>query len=159
MFLATSLVLQITAIKRRRYFIGTTGASCILFTSGKFLAVKYTTEGDRLFFNEHVNNKVTYGLICVEMKNLYTLQEAQDILVNYLQKAQAPFAIAHTIHLEMTKEKTSVSAADYWQDKSGADWKIKAQTNGKLLSILYVKNVAETSVSEHDYFLDSFRFS
>jgi hypothetical protein len=48
---------------------------------------------------------------------------------------------------------------DYWQDEEGLDWKVKGYTDGRIIAVLYVKNINDISVEKQDKFLDSFCFS
>lgn len=159
MFLATSLVLRISSQKRSRYLIGSSGASCLLFTVAKKFSIKYTREGDRIYFNEYTDSKVTYGVICIDMKNLYNLGQAENILGQYINKIRKPFKISHNVSIEIKRKPALRSATDYWQDEAGKDWKITGYTNGKIVAVLYVKNITATTVKEHDAFLNGFKFS
>ena len=157
MFLATSLVLRITTPKFKRYIIGN-GCSALLFSGHNTLHTKYTDEGDRIFFYDHEVNGVTYGLIIVQMRELYTLHQAENILVQYINRVRRPFGIAFNIAMDVEKKEGVVTISDYWQDNQGTDWKIKGYSNGKTIAVLYAKNIADAPVNEHDEFLNGFRF-
>jgi hypothetical protein len=45
---------------------------------------------------------------------------------------------------------------DYWQDSQGVDYKVKGYTNGRVLAILFVRNISQLDVSLQDQYLDSF---
>jgi hypothetical protein len=159
LFLATSLLLRIPAPKFKRYVIGQSRCSSLLLSGSNTLHINYTKEGDKIYFTDDTVNGVTYGLICVHMKDVYTLRQAQAILVQYIDRARKPLGIAHTVSMEIKKVAGQVIITDYWQDKQGKDWKIKGFTNGKTVAVLYVQNVAEARVKEHDAFLNGFKFS
>jgi hypothetical protein len=159
MFLATSLILRIPSPKFKRYLIGNSGCTSLLVSGCSQLHCKHTTEGDVIYFNDSAIAGVTYGLICVRMKQVYPLQQAETILVQYINRARKPLHIAYSISMEIEKAAGRVTITDYWQDNEGIDWKIKGYTNGKTVAILYVKNVTEAAVKEHDTFLNGFRFS
>lgn len=158
-FLATSLVLRIPAPRFRRYLIGQSGCSCLLFATGKTLHIKNTADGDRIYFNDHTVGAVTYGFVCVQMRELYTLPQAEIILIQYINKMRKPLDIAYNICMEVNKGASRITISDYWQDNTGVDWKIKGLTNGKTVAVMYVKNIADAVVKEHDAFLNGFRFS
>lgn len=157
LFLATSLVLRNTASGFRRFQI-CDGCSSLLHSSSRKLHIRYTKEGDKLYFNEHAVDGITYGLICVEMNEWYTLHQTEDILVHYLSRMRKPLHIAHNLSMDISFHKTHVTIADYWQDKAGVDWKIKGYSNGKILTVLYVKNINDTAVANHDAYLNGVRF-
>jgi hypothetical protein len=157
-FLATSFVLRIASPRFRRFVI-CPGCSTLLNSGDKKLHVRYTRDGDKLYFNEYAEDGVTYGMICVQMPAFHLLDEAESILKQYINRVRKPLKIA--CHLSMEIERTSdmLTIEDYWQDAAGLDWKIKGYTNGKILLLLYVKNIANTSVRNHDAFLNGARFS
>lgn len=155
---ATSLVWRISAPKFKRYLIGRTGCSSLLLTGETTLHIQPTKDGERVYFYEHDANGVTYGLITVNMKNLHTIEQAESILVQYVNRIRRPFGISHNVYQEMEKSLTSVSLTDYWQDEEGIDWKIRAVSNGKIVAVLYVKNIGDAAAREHDAYLNGFRF-
>ena len=159
MFLATSLILRIPSPKFKRYLIGQSGCTSLLISGGNQLHIKHTKEGDVIYFNDSTIGCVTYGMICVRMKQVYTPREAETILVQYMNRVRKPLGIAYNISMEVEKATGQITITDYWQDEAGADWKIKGYSNGKTVAVLYVKNITEAAVKEHDAFLNGFRFS
>jgi hypothetical protein len=157
-FLATSFVLRAANPRFRRYQI-CLGCSSLLHSAARRLHIRQTREGDKLYFNEYAEDGITYGLICVQMPVAQNLPEAEKILVQYINRVRKPFHISCNLSMEMEKMGRTVTVTDYWQDSAGFDWKIKGYTNGKLLSLLYVKNITDTSVKNHDAYLNGFRFS
>jgi hypothetical protein len=157
-FLATSLVLKVASPRFRRYLI-CPGCSALLNSGGKTLHVRYTKDGDKLFFNEYAVDGITYGMVCVQMKNVYTLKKSERILLQFIDRARKPLHIACYSSAEIERSQRFVTLTDYWQDKAGIDWKIKGYTNGKHLAFLYVKNITDTAVKNHDAYLNGFRFS
>lgn len=158
-FLATSFMLRITSPKFRRYLIGQSGCTSLLLSGFNQLNVTHTKDGDVIYFNDSTTTGVTYGIICVRMKQVYTLRQAETILVQYINRARKPLQIAYNISMEIEKAAGLITITDYWQDEEGMDWKIKGYTDGKAVAILYVKNIAEAAVKEHDAFLNGFQFS
>lgn len=157
-FLATSLALRIPKPKFKRYIIGNSGCSSLLPSDRNTLHIKNTNEGDKVYFNESNLGNVTYGLITVQMKNVYTLKQAEEILVQYINRCRKPFGIFYTISMQVENMAGKLVITDYWQDEKNIDWKIKGYTDGQSLCLLYVKNIADASVKDHDNFLNSFRF-
>jgi hypothetical protein len=92
------------------------------------------------------------------MKEVYTLHQAELILVQYINRVRRPFGIAYNISMNIEKANGIVTLSDYWQDEEGTDWKIKGYTNGKIIALLYVRNISNAPVKEHDDFLNGFRF-
>lgn len=159
LLLATTLVLRISKPKFKRYLLGATGCSSLLVSGNNTVHYKHTKEGDRVYFYDQTVNGVTFGFISVQMKEVFTLHQSENILAQYINRVRKPFRIAFNISMEIEKKGNLVTIADYWQDEHGIDWKIKGYTNGKTIAVLYVKNITETPVAEHDAFLNGFRFS
>jgi hypothetical protein len=105
---------------------------------------------------------VTYGIVCIDMKEQYSLNDATEMLVGYMNKLRGPFFIFHSVGHEKDKDwnnSFSSTLIDHWQDAAGVDCKIKGYTNGKILAVLYVKNISEADVLKQEIFLDSFHFN
>ena len=158
LILATSLVLRISAPKFRRFLIGKAG-SALLLSDNRTIHFKHTKEGDRIYFYDHQVAGVTYGFICAQMKDVYTLPQAEKILVHYINRVRKPFNIAHNISMEIEKMDGQITITDYWQDEQGVDWKIKGYTNGKTVAVFYVRNIGGSLVKEQEDFLNGFKFS
>ena len=159
LLLAASLGLHTPPSKFRRYPIGHSGCSALFFPGANTLHVQYTSEGDKIYFNDHTVKGVTYGLIAVQMKEVFTLREAEKILTHYVNRLRKPFLIEFNLSMEIKSLRTSLELIDYWQDKEGRDWKIKGYTNGKTIAVLYVKNLASGYIGDQESFLNSIKFS
>ena len=158
MFLATSIVLRVAPSRFRRYII-CPGCSTLLHSSARRLHVRHTRDGDKLYFNAYSADGVVYGIVCVQMKEVYTIEKAESILAQFIARARKPLHIVCDMEMEVTTTNCLVTISDYWQDRAGIDWKIKGYTNGKTIGFLYVKNISDTSVKNHDAYLDGFRFA
>lgn len=159
LFLATSLALRLPQSKFRRFLLGATGCSTYLVSGNNTVHFKHTKDGDRVYFYDHTVSGVTFGFICVQMKDVFTLRQAENILVQYINRVRKPFQIAVNISMEIEKKGHLITINDYWQDEAGLDWKVKGYTNGKTVAVLYVKNISSSFVEEHDRFLNGFKFS
>jgi len=157
-FLATSLVLRVTTPRFRRYIV-CPGCSSLLNSRARTLHIRHTKEGDKLLFNEYACDGVTYGLVCVQMQKRYGLDKAESILMNFMNRVRRPMRILFNTSMETDVQQHQLTLTDYWQDKAGIDWKVKGYTNGKLIAFLYVKNITDTTVKNHDAYLNGFRFS
>lgn len=156
---ATSLVWRISAPKFKRYIIGKTGCTTLLLSGETSLHLQSTRDGERVYFYEHEVNNVVYGLITVNMKEQLSPEQAQTVLTQYAGRIRRPFGICCTAGWEIEADSETITLTDYWQDEEGVDWKIKGYCNGKIVAVLYVKNIGEAPVKEHDSFLNGFRFS
>ena len=68
LFLATSLVIRFSSSRGMKLkAIGDTGCSALLSSNNK-LESTLTGTGDELYFHEFKDGGVTYGMICVKMK-------------------------------------------------------------------------------------------
>ena len=157
-FLATSLALRIASPRFRRYTLFP-GCSALLNSGSRTLHIRQTKDGDRLFFNEHIEEGITYGMIGVQMREEHSLDDAERILVNFINRSRKPLKIYCNASMEVETTDDLLTITDYWQDMNGTDWKVKGYTNGKIVSLLYVKNINDTPVRAHDLYLNGFRFS
>lgn len=161
LFLATSFLFRLsTSQKVKNQLIGTTGCSALL--ASEELDISTTESGDKLYFHEFKERKVSYGIICVQMNEEYNLEQASEMLRTYIEKLRGPLYILHNTGIQEDADwnsKNSRSIVDYWQDGEKKDWKVKGYTNGKILAVLYVKNISHVAVSKQDFFLDSFHFN
>ncbi len=160
--LATSLAIRLSYTKKlRNYKIADTGCSALLFSGKRRFKQTKTDSGDNLYFNEFCQKAITYGVICIQMKEWYDLDKALKMLGGYINKLKGPFYILHQTGLQKDVDWNTISSrtlVNYWQDGDKTDWKIKGYTNGKFIAILYVKNITQLDVGQQDLFLDSFHF-
>jgi hypothetical protein len=160
--LATSFASRfITPRKFKVQVIGNTGCSALLFSDSGLECTK-TESGDQFYFYESVQKDVTYGMICIHLQEDYSMPDAVEMLNSYITKLKGPFYILHTTGLRQIADWNSATTTvftDYWQDSNQEDWKIKGYTNGKVLAILYVKNIGHAATEKHELFLDSFHFT
>jgi len=161
LFLATSLVIRFSSSKKiKLQAVGQTGCSALLSSESKPEAVS-TKSGDQLYFHEFKDKKVSYGMICIDMDRQYSIAEAEEMLRNYIDKLRGPLYILHNTGMQEDADwnsEASITIVDYWQDCRKKDWKVKGYTNGKILAVLYVKNIGNADVKKQDFFLDSFHF-
>lgn len=161
LLLAASLALRFSFKKIKIQIIGNTGCTALL-SSGTKLQSAITQSGDQLYFHEFKDKNVSYGIICVAMNHPYNLQEAEEMLITYMDKLRCPFYILHNTGIHVDADwncEASKTIVDYWQDYRKKDWKVKGYTNGKTLAVLYVKNIGHADVKNQDLFLDSFHFN
>lgn len=156
LFLATSFALRPSAARLRRYLLFP-GCSVSLPSGLRTIQVRHTKEADKLFFHEYTVRDVRYGMICVQMRQSYSLPKAERILVDFINRARKPFSIACNAAMEVETGEGLLTITDYWQDQNGTDWKIKGSTNGRVIGLLYVKNISGATVRQHDGFLEGFR--
>lgn len=101
-------------------------------------------------------------MICIQLNRFYTLKDAENMLTAYLDKLRGPFYILHNTGIQDDADwnsESSITLIDYWQDGHKRDWKVKGYTNGKVLAVLYVKNIGNADVRKQDHFLDCFHFN
>lgn len=161
LFLATSLVIRFSSSTTKRFkskYVGNTGCRALLGADADF-EVSTTGSGDRLYFHEFEHGNVGYGMICVEMQQRYGLHTAETMLRSYMAKLKGCFRILHDTGMYAAKDWNtghSKAVIDYWQDHQSVDWKVKGYTDGKVIAVLYVKNIGDAQAGTHDRFLDGF---
>lgn len=160
LFLATTFVLRLSSTRKfKKEFIEETGFSVMQLSPYPEYSTSKTSCGDELYFNESIEDETTYGIICIHLNKPYDIGTAETLLTHYINKLKKPFHIRHNVGIQSDfdwNHESTKAVCDYWQDAKGKDWKIKGYTNGEIMAILYVKNIAEISVAKQDLFLDSF---
>jgi hypothetical protein len=155
----SGIILRLSTSKLQRYSIPYAKVSFLSHTP-KF-KINPTKAGDKMYFQSYEMENAGYGIICIHMSERQELDHAGKILYKYMQTLRAPLGIIANLKIEKCADSKPgiIELQDYWQDEQGKDWKVKAYTNGRVVCILYVKNIGATTVKQHDRFLNGFRFS
>lgn len=156
--LATSFALRISSLRKfKNYFIRNTGCSVSLLQNFDSCTTAF---GDKLYCSKFSEKKVGYGIICIKLKQCYETEEAKELLGNYINKLKGSFSIVHNTGLQNCTGRNPVTTMiDYWRDAEEKDWKVKGYTNGKVMAVLYVKNIGLAETKKQEFFLDSFKFT
>jgi hypothetical protein len=56
-------------------------------------------------------------------------------------------------------DPTIFGFTEYWQDKKGHDWKVKAWSNGLVMTVLYISHIGTVSLKDQESYLDGISFS
>lgn len=157
--LTASLVLYKSSKKPRKTFIADTGCS-VVFSPDAVFDHTQSEDGDQLYFAEHTDNDITYGVLCARIHSMLPLEEAQDVMTTYLNRLRKPFNALYNTGIDLCQNRSNtkdcIKMIDYWQDEDNLDWKVKGYTDGQTIAVLYVKNINQISVDKQDEFLDSF---
>jgi hypothetical protein len=155
LLLTASLVWIKSSRKFKRTFLGTRGSS-VEFAPD--VAFEHTCHGgDELYFSEHKEKFVTYGVLVAHLCEELDQEDARTVLTSYLNRLRKPFKAPYNTGITDCSAGT-IAMVDYWQDEDSVDWKLKACSDGKTMAILYVKNINDAEVEKQDAFLNSFRF-
>jgi hypothetical protein len=148
----------------KKYPIGDAGCSAYFFCTPSRFNVSYSDDSSKVYTGDcKAADSLTYGIICIKLKEkVADLQQAEDITLAYLDYLKQSFDVGSAAgygkgHRLEGKEDTR-GIIDYWKDKTGNEWKIKAWTDGKFIGVLYV--FAKGSLNETNrinLFLDGFR--
>jgi hypothetical protein len=155
LLLTASLVWIKSSRKFKRTYLGTRGSSLDFAPGAEF---EHThLDGDELYFSEHREKFITYGVLVAHLKEELNQEDARRVLGNYLHRLRQPFKAPYNTGISDCSAST-IALVDYWQDENSIDWKLKACTDGKTMAILYVKNINDAEVEKQEAFLNSFRF-
>jgi hypothetical protein len=159
--LTASLVLYKSSKQPRRTRIGDTNCSLLFSPDASFDFTK-SKDGDQLYFSEYTEKQITYGVLCARLAEPLPMDEASEVLNNYLNRLRKPFYALYNTGADMCEysgyKEECVKIIDYWQDEYQLDWKVKGYTDGQTIAVLYVKNITALNVEKQDEFLDSFYF-
>ncbi|MER3464603.1 MAG: hypothetical protein C4329_09580 [Chitinophagaceae bacterium] len=103
-----------------------------------------------------------YGVLCARLHKPLNYFESEKKLVHFTEGIRAGLSIPHNVGVitghTLRDKKNTLGIIDFWQDKKGIDWKVKAYTNGKYMTVLYVKNINKGCSVKQEAFLDCFEF-
>jgi hypothetical protein len=143
----------------KKYAISNSGCSAYFFCDpGAFTSEKSTDSSD-MFTGECITSDVTYGLICVKMKDkLANLETSEETLIAYLDYLKTSLKVTTAAGYgkghRLKNKETTRGVIDYWKDVDGQSWKIKGWTNGKIIAVLYVCSKKEVPEAKANVFLD-----
>ena len=148
----------------KKYPIGDSGCSAYFFCTPSKFDMSYSDDSSKVYTGDcKAADSLTYGVICIKLKEkVADIQQAEDLTISYLDYLKKNFDISSAAgygkgHRLEGKENTR-GIIDYWKDKTGDDWKIKAWTDGKFIGVLYVyANGSLNETNRVNLFLDGFR--
>ena len=156
LLLTASLVwIRKSPSKFKRTLIGIRGSSVEFAEDVAFEHTRH--EGDELYFAEHQEKLITYGVLVAHLQQELCQEDARTVLSSYLNRLRKPFKAQHNTGITDCSA-SNINLVDYWQDEDCVDWKLKAYSDGKTMAVLYVKNINDSEVEKQEAFLNSFRF-
>ncbi len=151
------------AQKLKKYPVGASGCSAYFMCDPGQFNIDRSPDSSAIYTAECKDGDITYGIICVQLKQeAATLDEAEEMLIAYLDYLKPNLNIVNATgygkgHKLRNKENTK-GVIDFWKDKSGDEWKVKAWTNKQYIAVLYVAGKKEVPVSKANVYLDGFLF-
>jgi hypothetical protein len=90
-------------------------------------------------------------------------EEMKHLLYKFLDDVHQSFDIVCGIGLtygyDHPGDPSIFGFCEYWQDRLGHDWKVKAWSNGLLMTVLYISNIGVVSLKDQETYLDGISFS
>jgi hypothetical protein len=161
LLLATTFAYTVSAKKSKKRYYSNSSATAARYPPSAFCNTAQTQSGDLMYMSECKENDVTYGVISIRLKKAYNnLDDAEMVLNRFMNNLQPGFGIQHTTRggIYQTANEKVKSIIDYWQDIEQLDWKVKGWTDGRNISVLYVKNIGQLQVAQEENFLNAFIF-
>lgn len=120
--------------------------------------------GNKVYVGQTNEDGVTYGFATVELDRILNSRcKAEQALFLFMEDMHASFGIAFTTGLQHGYSHPHSDAVwgmtDYWQDTQGIDWKVKGWTDGRVMTVLYIKDLANAGMAQQEAFLNSFQFN
>jgi hypothetical protein len=152
-----------TASKQKRIPIGKTGCTYINYCDTPF-KVDHTTDSSRVYSTECTQADVTYGLICVQLKNPYAeLTMAEDMMIAYVDFLKQNFTVTsatgYTKGYRLNDSDSTRGISDQWEDSEGDKWRIRAWTDGKFIGFMYTYSKKPIVEAKAEQYFEAFRFS
>jgi hypothetical protein len=149
----------------KKYSIGSSGCAAYFFCNPGMFELSYSEDSAKVFTGScKASDSLSYGLIVVQLTDSLTDKEVATQLTEsylaYLKQSleiisAAGYGKGHTLN----GKPSAIGIVDYWKDKKGDEWKIKAWADGYYLAVMYV--MAKGPLSETNkvnVFLDGIRF-
>ena len=159
-----SMILSASSQLLKKYPVGTSGCSAYLFCDPKEFDKTYSEDSSTVYTAECEADSLVYGIICVKLNEaVKDGNDAEELMISYLDylksileiKTSAGYGKGHT----MNEKPDARGVIDYWKDKDGSEWKVKAWTDRKFISVMYIKAAGELNETEKmNLFLNGFRF-
>jgi hypothetical protein len=164
-FIALLLLASILdAQSLKKYSISNSGCSVYMFCDPGQFEISYSSDSSIVYTAECVNDSLHYGVICIKLKEtINAISDAEEMMISYLDYLKTAFSISSAVGYGKGHQLAGYADArgiiDYWKDKNGAEWKIKAWTDGRIIAALYVyANGKLNEPPKVNVFLDGFRF-
>ncbi|MBS1656272.1 MAG: hypothetical protein JSU05_15575 [Bacteroidetes bacterium] len=161
--LITSQVLFGQTLKK--YSIGNTGCSVYFTCNPGEFQQSYSEDSSAVYTAECISDSLHYGLICVQLKEKVSSgDDAENLLTSYLDYLKSTLEIQKSAGYgkgaTLAGSPQARGVVDYWEDKEGAQWKIKGWTDGAIIAVLYVYADGPFNETEKtNVFLNGFRFA
>ena len=149
-------------VKQKRISIGKSGCTYLNFCDTPFKP-DYSSDSSRVYSGECVQDGVTYGVICVQLKKpVEDLKMAEDLMIAYVDYLKQNFTITevagYSKGFRLNNNDSTRGITDYWVDGEQDKWKIRAWTNGKYLGFLYAYSQKLFDEARVDEYFEGFRF-
>jgi hypothetical protein len=149
----------------KKYAIGQSGCNVYMFCDPGQFQRSYSDDSSVVYTGEcNTSDALTYGVICVQLKEAVSdITVAEELMVSYLDYLKKAFDITLAAGYGkgnlLNDDNNTRGIVDYWTDKTGRDWKVKAWTNGMFMCVLYVYASGKLEDTQKiNVFLNSFRF-
>ncbi len=162
LFLFTAMVAAATAQSLKKYPVGNSGCAVYLFCNPAFDEA-YSEDSSKVYTAESEKDSVHYGVICVKLLNaIADINAAEEVVVSYLDFLKKTFDIVQSVGYgkgnRLNGNENTRGVIDYWKDKDGNNWKVKAWTDGKFIGVVYAYTKKELPETKADVVLNSFKF-
>jgi hypothetical protein len=123
-----------------------------------------TQEGYPAYIGQSKIREASYGFATVILPEKITDPEVfHKKLYGLLEDVYSSFRIVYGTGLSYgythPGDESIFGFTEYWQDKEGLDWKVKAWTNGQVMTVLYIRNIGRVKLKDQDSYLDGISFS
>ncbi len=143
----------------KKYPVSNSGCSAYFFCNPGTFQLEKSPDSSDVYTGECKNDDVSYGVICVKIKDKITdMTASETVLESYLDYLKTSMNVVSAAgygkgHKLKNREDTR-GMIDYWKDKDGENWKIKGWTDGKYIVVMYVYSKKEVPETKANVFLD-----
>ncbi len=143
----------------KKYPIGTSGCSAYFFCNPDKFDLSKSPDSSYVYTGECSAEDVTYGVICVKLKDkIDDLEACEKMLISYLDYLKGSLNIISAAGYgkghKLKDRQDTRGVIDYWQDKDKANWKVKGWTDSKYIVVMYAFTTKELPETKVNLFLD-----
>ncbi|MBI2730657.1 MAG: hypothetical protein HYX40_07900 [Sphingobacteriales bacterium] len=147
----------------KKYPVAKTGCSVYMFCDPGNFETSYSEDSSKVITGECIKDGFSYGLIYVQLKEIiHSKEDAEGLLESYLNFLKGQFTIREAAGygkgMHLKEREDIIGMIDYWQSEDNQHWSIQGWTDGKILTVLYVKGSEQADYNKQQLFFKGFLF-
>jgi hypothetical protein len=162
-FLSAIFALPVENRGPKKITIGAPGCTLTVHKPPVVHPIK-TEEGYHAWIGQSKEGRSCFGFATILLpKPADDEEQMKDLLYDFLEDVHQSFDIVCGTGMQYgynhPGDPEIFGFCEYWQDRQGHDWKVKAWSNGLIMTVLYISNIVEVTLKNQETYLDGISFS